>query len=220
MRPCGKTGLAICATLAWLCAPASSAAASFDCNVRGLSAAEKAICRDPQLSRIDEQIARRLEGFQRRMNYGQYVGLRFWQSSQQRDRERCGADTLCISTTYRLQMRFLDRLQQCLETSPQRRACLRNTLNLDRDALRERKGEGELTTPSAPAGRRARASARLAQHGLDVLPVDEIVEPGLEVFRARVAIVDVVAVLPDVDAEDWRGSVHERIFAIGRLLHL
>jgi uncharacterized protein len=109
-------------------------AASFDCGVRGLSLSEIAICRDPQLSRADEQMARRLDGFAQRLNFGQYLGLRFWQSSQVRLRQRCGADIACLTGSYRLQMRFLDRLQQCLDTSAQRRACLRGTLRAARDA--------------------------------------------------------------------------------------
>src|SRR5262245_51540902 len=52
-----------------------------------------------------------------------------------------------------------------------------------------------------PAGLKKQASD-LAQHRLDVLPVHQIVEPSLEVLRPRVAVVDVVAVLPHIDAED------------------
>jgi uncharacterized protein len=114
------------------------AAASFDCGVRGLSLTEITICRDPQLSRADEQAAHRLDGFARRLNYGQYLGLRFWQSSRQRARERCGADIACINAAYRAQMRFLDRFEQCLQNSGQRRTCLRITLNVERDALMAR----------------------------------------------------------------------------------
>jgi uncharacterized protein len=125
MRGGWRAGLAVAAAL--LQAPAA-AAASFDCSVRGLSASETTICRDPQLSRTDEQMARRLAGFVNRLNYGQYVGLRLWQSAQTRSRHSCGADAACIAASYRTQMRFLDRLQLCLEISAQRRACLRNTL--------------------------------------------------------------------------------------------
>jgi uncharacterized protein len=120
--------------VALLYAAAPGAAASFDCGTRGLSLSEIAICRDPQLSRADEQMARRLDGFALRLNFGQYVGLRFWQSSQVRLRQRCGADIGCLTSSYRMQMRFLDRLQQCLDTSAQRRACLRSTLRAGRDA--------------------------------------------------------------------------------------
>src|SRR5215468_3273060 len=108
MRGGLKTWVAI-GTLALLHAAGPGAAASFDCGVRGLSLSEVAICRDPQLSRADEQMARRLDGFARRLNFGQYLGLRLWQSSQQRERERCGADIACLSTRFRAQMRFLDR---------------------------------------------------------------------------------------------------------------
>ena len=139
MRGGLKTWVAIGA-LALLHAAGPGAAASFDCGVRGLSLSEVAICRDPQLSRADEQTARRLDGFAKRLNFGQYLGLRFWQSSQVRTRQRCGADVTCLGSSYRMQMRFLDRLQQCLDTSAQRRACLRSTLRAGRDA-QEQQGD-------------------------------------------------------------------------------
>src|SRR5271169_2830678 len=44
-----------------------------------------------------------------------------------------------------------------------------------------------------------------------------MVDERLQVIRAAVAIVDVVGVLPDVAAEDRRGAVHQRIFAVGGL---
>jgi uncharacterized protein len=140
MRAAWKVGLAF-GLAALLQAPVAGTAASFDCSVRGLSVSEVAICRDPQLSRTDEQMARRLDGFARRLNFGQYIGLRFWQSSQARYRRRCGADIACLSTSYRMQMRLLDRLQQCLDTSAQRRACLRSTLSAGRDGLLQQQGE-------------------------------------------------------------------------------
>src|ERR1700748_3708321 len=56
---------------------------------------------------------------------------------------------------------------------------------------------------------------RLAEHRLDIFPVHEVVEPGFEVLGSRVAIVDVVAVLPDIDAKDRGGAVHQRVLAVG-----
>src|ERR1700712_3831671 len=48
----------------------------------------------------------------------------------------------------------------------------------------------------------------------DVVPVDQAVDEGFEVFRAGVAVVDVIGVFPDVDAEDRGGAVNQRIFAV------
>jgi uncharacterized protein len=103
-------------------------AASFDCNSRWLSQTEKAICDDKQLSRIDDQLARRLSGFARRLNFGQYLGLRHWHAASARRRDLCRADRACILASYRAQARFLDRLQRCVEASAWRRACLRDLL--------------------------------------------------------------------------------------------
>ncbi len=122
---------AVAGAYVWAAPPAQ--AASFNCKARALSLSEIAICRDPQLSRTDEQTVRRIDGFARRLNFGQYLGLRYWHSEQVRERERCGTDVTCLGSTYRTQIRFLDRLQQCLELSQRRRTCLRTTLGNDRD---------------------------------------------------------------------------------------
>src|SRR5262249_9681182 len=63
-------------------------------------------------------------------------------------------------------------------------------------------------------------SAGLAQHDLDMLPVYEIIEPRLKVLRTCIAIVDIVAVLPHIHAQDRDRAVHERVFPVRRLLHL
>lgn len=116
--------------------PPMASAASFDCNARGLSRTELTICEDAQLSRMDEQLARRLGSFARRMNFGQYLGLRHWQAASARQRNLCGSDRTCIGASYRAQARFLERLQQCLDVSLSRRACLRDLLTSERATMR------------------------------------------------------------------------------------
>jgi uncharacterized protein len=135
MRKVAKAGVGPLAIALILASPAAWAA-SFDCNVRGLSRAEGIICEDPQLSRTDEQLARRGDTIARRMNYGQYLGLRHWQAASAEQRDLCGANRSCIDAHYRAQRRFFDRLQQCLETRYARRSCLRETLAGDRETVR------------------------------------------------------------------------------------
>jgi uncharacterized protein len=122
--------------LALVWAPAAGMAASFDCAGRFLSPAQIAICQDAQLSRADEQTARRVASLARRLAFGQYLGLRHWHSGWGERRDGCQTDRTCLVASYRSQARFLDRLQQCLDNGLQRRACLRNTLNIDREAVR------------------------------------------------------------------------------------
>src|SRR5262249_28964669 len=110
--------------------------AALDCDVRRLRPNEAAICQDAQLVRSDDRIDRRVKGLGRRMSFGQYLGIRHWQADWVEQREQCGSDRTCIAGTYRAQLRFLDRLQQCLDTNSVRRGCLRNTLNVEREALR------------------------------------------------------------------------------------
>lgn len=127
-------GAALGAALVWVL-PASAQGA--DCYSRRRTPTLAAICNDTQLSRSDQQVVRRVATLSRQMTFGQYLGLRYWRDASDEDRgSRCGADRTCIAASYRAQMRFLDRLQFCLDTSPRRRACLRDTLNLDREALR------------------------------------------------------------------------------------
>ena len=126
--------LSLALTLLWV--PGMLPAASLDCNTRRLGETEAAICQDSQLSRAEDQISSRLGGFARRLSFGQYLGVRHWHAGWAQERSRCGAERGCLAASYRAQIRFLDRLQQCLDTNSQRRACLRNTLNVEREALK------------------------------------------------------------------------------------
>src|SRR5690606_14741869 len=64
------------------------------------------------------------------------------------------------------------------------------------------------------------SSALHLNQAFDVLPIYEVVEPCLEVLGTSVAVVNVVAVLPHIAAENRLAAVHQRIFAVGRLRHL
>jgi uncharacterized protein len=110
--------------------------AALDCGARWLGETETAICQDAALSRTEDQVVRRVAGLSRRLSFGQYLGVRHWHALWGEERGRCNLDRSCLTTSYRAQLRFLDRLQQCLDTSQQRRTCFRNTLNVEREALR------------------------------------------------------------------------------------
>src|SRR6476620_1389827 len=58
---------------------------------------------------------------------------------------------------------------------------------------------------------------RECEHLLDVIPVDQIVEPGLEVFWPEIAIVDVIRVLPHVAAKQRPAAMNKRVLAVWRL---
>src|ERR1700736_4776065 len=55
---------------------------------------------------------------------------------------------------------------------------------------------------------------RESEHLLDVVPIDQIVEPGLEIFRPQVAIVDVIGVLPHVAAEQRPAAMNKWVLAV------
>jgi uncharacterized protein len=121
------------------CAWPGADAAGLDCNARPRSAAADVICSAPQLARAEEEINRRLDNLsRRRMRLGQYLGLRHWHANWQTVRASCGADQACLAASYRAQLRFLDRLQQCLETAARPRTCLRTTLEGERAAAERR----------------------------------------------------------------------------------
>ena len=129
-------GFAVCVGLALAWVLGTGPAVAVDCNARWLGETESAICQDAQLSRTEEQVARRVTILARRLSFGQYLGLRHWHALWGEERSRCSLERTCLSVSYRTQIRFLDRLQQCLDTSQQRRGCFRNTLNVEREALR------------------------------------------------------------------------------------
>jgi uncharacterized protein len=113
-----------------------AAAGGLDCTSRWLNRTEQGICADPQLMRLEEQLARRLDGFATRVNFGQYLGLRHWHAMQARQRALCAADRECIVARFRAQSRSLDRLQRCVSGSVARRACLREMLASEHETLR------------------------------------------------------------------------------------
>ena len=129
----GLVGLAQLGAL--LGAPPASAG-RFDCASRWLSRTEQTVCGDQQLMRLDDQLARRLDGFAARLNFGQYLGLRHWHAVQARQRGQCVADRDCIAASLRAQSRLLDRLQRCVSASLARRACLREMLAGDQESSR------------------------------------------------------------------------------------
>ena len=136
MRKALLATVVVCVGSAPVWVPVAGVAASFDCAARFLTPARVAICQDAQLSRTDEQTARRVASLSRRLALGQYLGLRHWHHGWAGRRDDCQADRTCLVASYRTQARFLDRLQQCLDNGLQRRACLRNTLNIDRETVR------------------------------------------------------------------------------------
>src|SRR4026209_1215665 len=69
-----------------------------------------------------------------------------------------------------------------------------------------------------PGGLRPRLAPRGREFRPDGVPVDDV-PPRLEVVGTPVLVVEVVGVLPDVDAEDRRLAVHHRRVLVGRGLH-
>jgi len=136
MRSRVQTGIAACLGLAVAYTAGAAPAVALDCAGRWLGDTEIAICRDPQLARREDQITRRIAGFARRVSFGQYLSLRHWHALWGEERARCSLERVCITGSYRVQTRFLDRLQQCLDVSQQRRACFRTILTVEREALR------------------------------------------------------------------------------------
>jgi uncharacterized protein len=134
MRKAALAGFLACLALPVLSVPGARPAAGLDCSHRRLGDAEATVCQDAQLARAGQQLDTRIKGMARRLSFGQYLGLRYWNSGWAEERDRCGANRPCLAATFKAQLRFLDRLQQCLESSSPRRACLRNTLNLERQA--------------------------------------------------------------------------------------
>jgi uncharacterized protein len=124
----GGIRLGVAAVLC-LIGAAPAGAASFPCRSPMLSATEMAICRDPQLSKADEDTARKAQALLRRLSYGQYLGLRYLQSRGADAREQCAQDRACLAAQYRAQNRILDGLRQCMDSGTPRRTCWRTLRN-------------------------------------------------------------------------------------------
>ncbi|MDX2202923.1 MAG: hypothetical protein NW223_09240 [Hyphomicrobiaceae bacterium] len=103
-------------------------AAGFNCNARSLSETRQMICGDLELSRVDEQMARRIRTLQRRQGLGLYLSIRYWSFRAGEMRDACRRDRVCVLAAYRAQAIALDRLQGCLDTSIRKRSCPRVVL--------------------------------------------------------------------------------------------
>src|SRR6476661_11149405 len=57
-------------------------------------------------------------------------------------------------------------------------------------------------------------ASNLAEHFVDIVPVDEMIDERLQIVRAAVAVIDVVGVLPNVAAENRRRAVNQRALAV------
>src|SRR5688500_8589090 len=73
----------------------------------------------------------------------------------------------------------------------------------------------------APPTRGGRVAAFASASGgetlRDELPIDEIVDEGLQVVRPTVLVVEIVGVLPHVDAEQGLLAMDQRVLAVRRL---
>src|SRR5215213_6542079 len=75
-------------------------------------------------------------------------------------------------------------------------------------------GEDKEQLADLPSHDRRTSDADLAEHLVDVFPVDQIFAERLQIVGTAVAIIDVVGVLPDVAAEDRRGAMDQRALAV------
>ena len=76
--------------------------------------------------------------------------------------------------------------------------------------------DGLKRTPSGSRPEGAGRSLLLAEQLGDIFPIDEVIDPRLQIVGPAIAIVDVVGVLPHVDAEDRLRAVDERVLAVRR----
>src|SRR3954454_13638754 len=77
------------------------------------------------------------------------------------------------------------------------------------------RGRGERRCGARRPGRRTPLAARLLEAPAHLVPVHDV-PPRLQVVRALVLVLEVVGVLPDVDAEEWRLPGGDRRVLVGR----
>lgn len=96
------------AALFCLAAPTASWAASFDCAKAG-TPTEKAICKDPVVSKLDEQVATAFKTAQtlwQAGNWATYIRTEQWEWLKDRN-AICKADVACLKQDYERRLTFL-----------------------------------------------------------------------------------------------------------------
>ena len=89
----------------------ASVAASFDCGKAG-NVVEKAICGDGELSRLDDQLARRFQALRESLPQEEAAQLRQGQINWIKERNRqCKADTACLIRFYTERLAHLNNSQ-------------------------------------------------------------------------------------------------------------
>ena len=76
--------------------PLTTFAASFDCT-KASTAGEKAICADPELSKLDEQLAK---AYKRALQKGPRAKVQVDQRAWLKEQRDCGADRFCLEGKY------------------------------------------------------------------------------------------------------------------------
>lgn len=125
-----------CALLLLTAGPAAAEVAAIDCRAGRITPVEKTICADALLTRLDDQLTRRLHRTARQLAFGPYVGLRLWQGDWRQQRKECSTDRTCLAAVYSEANRVLDRLQRCLGTNLRGRRCLPMSIDGERSLVR------------------------------------------------------------------------------------
>jgi hypothetical protein len=84
----------------------SPARPSFDCAEAGTTV-ERTICGNPQLARLDADLARTYQGWRSRLNAEGRATLLDEQRAWLRTRDRCGEDVGCLVSAYEVRLRDL-----------------------------------------------------------------------------------------------------------------
>lgn len=98
-------------SLSLLCAgllPLSAQAASFDCT-RADTAAEIAVCANPELNRLDEELAVLYRSLLNELPFRQAERVRQDQRSWLQARNSCGADVRCLRARYQERLARLNQ---------------------------------------------------------------------------------------------------------------
>jgi uncharacterized protein len=126
----------LCALVLLTAGPAAAEVAALDCRAGKMTPAEKTVCADAALVRLDDQLTRRLYRTARQLAFGPYVGLRLWQGDWRQQRAECSTDRACLAAVYSEANRFLDRFQRCLGTSQRGRRCMPISIDAERSLVR------------------------------------------------------------------------------------
>lgn len=113
-------GIATLGAVALEMGPASAqqTGPSYDCSGSGLDQSELTICFNPELARLDRQLAAAFDAYVDEHGPSEVQAMRAGQNAWLKERDACGADVGCLENEYRQRIALLQNVQSRPQPAP------------------------------------------------------------------------------------------------------